>query len=416
MPSKLYIRIHGQKSAYYRKLHDASHMALVLDDILINKIANQGHASGPFKWRYMTQDKIIEMTKTLIAIPSTADNNPALHEAVAFIADFIASKQGLTVEKFASNGVPSILAYAGSERPDKFDILFNGHVDVVAGRPQDYTARVENGRLYGRGAYDMKLSAVIMAAVFYENALTTSKKIGLQIVADEEVGGFNGAHYQLKQGIPESDLAISGEMTDLQICNEIRGICWTEVNFKGKKAHSAYAWDGKNALAMANEFVQILLSQIPVPKQTTWTTTANVASISTSNQTYNLVPDNAKVCVDFRFTPEDERFKNRESVCRYIKTIAPDAQCAIKLISSAIEVSATNPSLQKLIGAFESATGKPSELIKRYGSSDARHFAEFGQNCVEFGPSGKGMHGDNEYALLESILPFKSTLEALINL
>lgn len=363
----------------------------------------------------MSQDKIIKMAQKLIAIPSTADNLPALQDAINFISNYLSKTKNITVEKYESKGKPSILAYAGAKRPKKFTILLNGHIDVVPSKPQGYLARVEGDKLYGRGAYDMKLAAVIMAVVFAENAQTAPKTIGLQIVTDEEVGGFDGAYHQLKQGIPKADIIIAGEMTDLQICNETRGICWAEVNFIGTKAHSAYAWDGKNALASANDFVQQLLKIMPVPNKTSWTTTANISAISTSNTVYNLVPDDAQVCIDFRFTPEDTRFASRKSVCKFIKSIAPNAECAkIKLMSPAVEVLPTNPALRGLMNAFQKATSREPELIKRYGSSDARHYAEFGQNCIEFGLSGHGLHSDNEYALISSIAPFKSTLETFI--
>lgn len=365
----------------------------------------------------MVHHNLINQAKELIAIPSTADNQPALHQAVDYIANIIAAHKGITIERFQDNGVPSLLAYPGTTRPKKFDILFNAHVDVVPGRPQDYNMRIEDGKMYGRGTYDMKLAALIMTNTFCQNATRAKKRIGLQIVADEEVGGYNGVYHQLAQGIPPADLVIAGEMTNLEICNETRGICWAEVTFSGKNAHGGYVWYGDNAIVKASDFVSKLAKAIPTPTVKTWATTANVASISTTNDIYNAVPDSAIVRIDFRFTPSDDRFKTQQGVVDLIKSMAhQDHTTVIKILSPGVAVPPDHPELTNLMTAYEQTTGKKAQLIKRYASSDARHFAEHNQHCVEFGLSGDGMHGDTEHVTLDSVEPFADTLKTLINL
>jgi succinyl-diaminopimelate desuccinylase len=235
----------------------------------------------------MTTDQLIEKTKQLIAIESTVHNKPALRVAVDFVADYVNQFEGITVERFESNGVPSFLAFAGPQRPAEFDMLFNGHLDVVPGHAPDFAPRVENGKLYGRGAYDMKMAALIMADVFCQEAATSPLALGLQIVADEEVGGYDGVRHQLDQGV-KSKFTVTGEMTDLGVCNDSRGLCWVEIAFAGVRAHGGHAWEGDNAIVKASSFAAAVLQKYPMPKERAWTTTANISAISTSNQIQSI--------------------------------------------------------------------------------------------------------------------------------
>ena len=116
----------------------------------------------------MRTEEIITQTKQLVAIPSTADNPVALHQAIAFVAAIIEKCPGITIERFERNGKPSLLAYKGTKRPDKFTILLNGHIDVVPGTAEQFTAIEKDGKLYGRGVLDMKGTALVLTNVFCE--------------------------------------------------------------------------------------------------------------------------------------------------------------------------------------------------------------------------------------------------------
>jgi succinyl-diaminopimelate desuccinylase len=362
----------------------------------------------------MTQEQIIEQAKRFIAIPSTVDNSVALHAAVDFIAAHIRSYEGITIERFEKNGVPSLLAYASDSRPDVFDVLLNGHVDVVPGAAADFEPFIRDGKLYGRGAYDMKLATLIMTDVFCQVAATSLSSIGLQIVADEEVGGYNGIRHQLDNGV-RAKFAIAGEMTELDVCYESRGICWTEVKFTGVKAHGGHAWHGVNAVTKAAAFTQNLLARYPMPKVPTWTTTANISSINTPNTTFNQVPEEATLKIDFRFTAENHDFTSKQTVIELVKSIDPTAEIvAFPVYEPAVYVPHENEDLQRLLRALRTTTHKNVALIQRHASSDARHFANEGIPCVEFGLSGGNLHADEEYANLDSVAKYRTALETFL--
>src|SRR5688572_22732928 len=102
------------------------------------------------------KSEILSLAKELISVPSSKENSQALHQVLD-----VARKQldGFTVEQFENNGIPSLLIYNSPTRPEKFKVILNAHLDVVPGRDEQYSPQEKDGKLYGRGTYDMKAAA-----------------------------------------------------------------------------------------------------------------------------------------------------------------------------------------------------------------------------------------------------------------
>lgn len=358
----------------------------------------------------MTTEQIIEHTKHLVNFQSAADKPGELSSANDYIAELLAADKELTVERFERNNTPSLLAYTKGKRPEKFDVILNAHLDVVSGRPDQFISQQKDGKLYGRGTYDMKTAAIIMTSVFLEKVHTSPFKLGLQIVTDEEIGGVNGTGYQVEQGV-RTDFFVAGEMTNGAICNQTRGLCWLEIKFRGKTAHGGYPWNGDNAVLQATRFAAKILEKYPTPKQETWGTSANIASITTENDTFNKVPDTATLKIDIRFTPDNAVFENEDTIRSFVSHIDPHAELRdIKSFAAAVNTPPSNPYLSKLLSAAEKAYKAPAPLIQRFGSGDGRYFAKYGTAIIEFGLSGGDAHGDNEHIDIDSIHPYQQSL------
>lgn len=351
--------------------------------------------------------EIIELAKSFISIPSTKENTEALYRvidrAVAELGEF-------TIERFEKNNVPSALIYSSAKRPEKFDLILNAHLDVVPGKEEQYKPYIKEGRLYGRGAYDMKTAAAVFIFLFKQYARTLPYHLGLQLVADEEVGGFNGTKHQVEQRV-RSSFTIAGEMTDYMIKHKAKGIYWVKLHTKGESAHGAYPWLGVNAIEKMNHVLNRLYQEYPIPKAEVWETTANVASISTKNTTFNKIPDECTVMIDVRYIPEDKEtvLKKFEAICGDIATIefvvnepshfTPHDHKAVTL-------------LQKVT---QSSVSDAGHLRFAHGASDLRHFNTYGMDGVEFGPVGEGMHTDHEYVKIESITTYRSILKTFLH-
>lgn len=364
----------------------------------------------------MTTPEIINQTKKLIAIPSTADSPEELQKALEFVANIVARHKNITIERFERNGKPSFLAYRKGQRPKTFDILLNGHVDVVPAKPELFRAYEKEGKLYGRGALDMKATTLVLTNVFCELVNEVPYNLGLQVVTDEEIGGHNGVRLQIEQDV-RANFVIMGEYANDRnvIYNAARGLCWAEIRFKGKSAHGGHLWHGSNAVVKAGEFAGAVLKRYPTPDKETWTTTASIANLSTPNDTYNKVPDSAILKIDFRFTQEDPVFQSRESLVDFIHELDPEAELVdTATFEPAVHVEELNPYVQGLAQAIEETTGIGAKFLGRPGASDGRHFALFNMDIIEFGPCGEGSHSNEEYLELNSLGEYQKILSTYL--
>ena len=348
-------------------------------------------------------EQILALTQDLIAIPSVNGNSQALQDV---LKRALKELPNYTLERFESRGTPSVLVYNTPVRPKKFKLILNGHLDVVPGKPDQYRVVEKEGKLIGRGTDDMKAATAVLILLFQELASKLKYPLALQLVTDEEMGGFDGVKYQIQKGVL-TDFFITGESTHLNLKNEAKGVVWARATAKGVTAHGAYPWRGENALWKLKPLMDALEKEFPVPKKETWQTTANLSFVSSGNQTYNKVPDEAALGMDIRYIPADSK-----SIIKKIESMTPKNVKLEFLEKEPFHY--TDPdfeplkSLKKIITKH---TGKKVDIVRGHGASDARHYSEQGIAGVEFGPIGGGLHSDNEWVNLESLNAYYSILK-----
>lgn len=340
-------------------------------------------------------ETIIALSKEFISIRSCAGNPDAL-DSILKLA--LTPLQDYTVEYFESNKVKSALVYNTKRRPEKFRILLNGHLDIIPGKDYQYKPRICGKKLYGAGSMDMKANAACLITVFKNIAHQLPYPIGLQLVTDEEIGGFNGTKYQIKNGV-KTDFVITGEPTGLNIVTKAKGILWVKITSAGKTAHGAYPWKGENAIWKMYEFLHSLQRKYPIPSEQKWATTVNLSSIDTNNISFNKIPDNCTIWLDIRFIPEES-----ESVMDQIKKLLPEGFLfEIVTKEPAFSVNFRNRYVKLLQETAEKTINRKVTLYGTHGSSDARHFMVAGCAGVEFGPSGGNIGGDKEWVDIASL-------------
>ncbi len=338
---------------------------------------------------------IISLSKQLISIPSTKENPQALDQVLTIakreLADF-------TVEEFSKDGVKSLLAYSGKIRPKRFRIILNAHLDVIPGKDNQYKPLEKDEKLYGRGAYDMKAAAAVEILVFKELAKKVSYPLGLQLVTDEEIGGFLGTKHQVEKSV-RADFTIAGENTDLDIINRAKGIVWAKITTSGKAAHGAYPWLGDNAIIKMAKIIETIQKNYPEPKKEIWATTINVSVIDSTNKTFNKVPDDCSIMLDIRYIPEDDK-----TIIPYLKSFTKNGiQVDIVLKEHCYMTDKNNSFVVFLNRSINSVLGKPAAILPHHGGSDIRHYNQVGDKGVEFGPVGQGHHTDNEWVDIKSL-------------
>lgn len=346
--------------------------------------------------------KLLELTQKLIAIPSESGKKEELEKILAAIAEELAE---FPRESFSENDHPSLLI-KNHKDAKKFRIILNAHLDVVPGKDTQYVPVEKDGKLFGRGAYDMKSGAAIMTQVFKDLAHKLPYDIALQIVTDEEVGGAEGVGLQLQKGL-RADFVITGEPSDFRIVHKAKGIYRIKITAHGKTAHGAYPWNGDNAIAKINTFLHTLWKEFPIPKGAVWESTINVARIATENTAYNKIPDECSIFLDVRYIPEE-----KESILEKIKRLVPENfTFEVVLHGASAYIDTTHPDVARLAKIVEKHTQKLPNLSYAHGASDLHLFAEYNILGIEFGPMGAGLHSDEEWVEIESLSTYYNILK-----
>lgn len=347
--------------------------------------------------------QILNLAEKLISIPSTKSNTVALTQVLEIVKQEL---KDFNFKEFEKDNIKSLLFFNTSFLPEKFKLILNGHLDVVEAKDNQYKPLQKGKKLYGRGAYDMKTAAATMIILFRELASKVNYPLGLQLVTDEEVGGFNGTKYQIEKGI-RADFVIAGENTDLKINHKSKGIIWLKITTRGKSAHGAYPWLGENAIWKMHKALNIIENLFPVPTEEVWYTTSNLSMIDTSNKAYNKVPDECTAFLDIRYIPPD-----KEKIVKQITdSLGEDFEVETVLKEPDHFTNESNEYIQSLSNSIKEITGANAELIKKHGGSDVRHYSMVGCDGITFGPVGDGHHSDNEWVGIKSVEDYYNILK-----
>jgi succinyl-diaminopimelate desuccinylase len=360
----------------------------------------------------MDTERFLVTAGELLAVQSTADRPGELHRALGFVLDFVGP--GFTVERFESGGKPSALVYPGSERPH-FQVILNAHLDVVPAPPGQFRPRREGARLYARGAQDMKVSALVEAQVFRELAGGLPYPLALQLVTDEEVGGRDGTLHQIEQGV-SGEFVVIGEHSGLRIVTDSKGMITAILRAVGRSAHSAYPWQGDNALVKLQRSLARLLAAYPVATEEAWRTTVNLARIETPNQAWNQVPAQAEAWIDIRYPPGDTDLngKTAQEITAYLATFCePGVTPLVNHADPPHHADQDRPEIRSLQQAARNQGYRP-DFLRKHGAADGRFYYQRGIDAVIFGVGGDGLHGPDEYADTATIAPYYRALREFI--
>jgi succinyl-diaminopimelate desuccinylase len=364
----------------------------------------------------MNTNELLEKTKELIAIPSVTKDLKNTRKAYDYMVHYLKERtksKDVTLEEFEKNGIPSFLAYRGKKRPDNFRVLFNAHIDVVDAKPQQFKAKIKDGKLYGRGSHDMKAAAVILADAFAEYVDKVPYALGYQVVTDEEVGGYDGALHQIEQGV-RADFVVCGECGRqthaYEIANEAKGIVFTEVVFRGRAGHGAYPWRNNSPITKATKFIEELHRRFPIPTEPYEGTTISVTGFHADGGAYTRIPDIATIRLDGRFVPGDPNFRSKAHFAALIEEIDPEAELQNFNMNAPLYSDPKNPLLLSLKASAEKVEGAKFSFVRRHATSDGRHYGEVGDQACEFGIAGEHQHGDEEHVTIEAFENYRNTM------
>lgn len=350
-------------------------------------------------------EEIVALTEKLIQIPSVTGDTEKSVEVLQVVKKELADH---AVTPFVEHSFPSLLY--SNQNTDKFKVILNAHVDVVPGEPGQFVPEIKDGKLYARGAYDMKGAAAVMIKVFNDLADQVDYPLGLQIVTDEEIAGGSCTLNQLKHGV-RTELAVIGECSsNLDIVHETKGLVQANLVASGTTAHGAYLWRGQNAILKMYEAINIIQQHYPTPKEETNETTINISKIGTSNQTWNKVPEDCVATLDIRFNKND-----KDTIVDALKSLLPEGvTLEIEQIRNAHYSDPNSTLIQTLHQVTKEVTGREHKIRNTYGGSDTMFFSQYGCDAVEFGPVGHGQHSGTEWVSIQSLADYYQILKKFL--
>jgi len=372
--------------------------------------------------------KTLALTEELIALSSVTPDDKGCQQRVIELL----TPLGFTCETIQSGSVTNLWARKGNTQPL---VVFAGHTDVVPTGPRaqwqsdPFMPTQRDGKLYGRGAADMKTSiaAMVVAVEEFTAAHPTHKgSIGFLFTSDEEGPATDGTVVvcnRLKERGERLDYCIVGEPTSAHelgdmIKNGRRGSMSGKLTVKGVQGHIAYPQLARNPIHLAAP----ALAELAVEKwddgneyylPTSW----QMSNIHGGTGASNVIPGEVVIDFNFRFSTAStsEGLQDRVHAILNRHGFEYDLQWTI---SGQPFLTARGELSEAICAAIKAETGIDTELSTSGGTSDGRFIAKICPQVIEFGPPNGSIHKIDEHIELRFIDPLKNiyrrTLENLL--
>ena len=320
-------------------------------------------------------------------------------------------------------------------RPGGKLLMFAGHTDVVPTGPLNqwhsdpFVPTHRGGKLYGRGAADMKTSIAAMVVAIEEFIAEhgeTCGSIALLITSDEEgpsVDGTVKVCEVLKQRGEVIDFCIVGEPTSVHrlgdmIKNGRRGSLTGKLSVKGVQGHIAYPQLARNPIHLvASALAELVRIEWDFGNEYFPPTSWQMSNIHAGTGAGNVIPGELVVDFNFRFSTESTPESLKSRVHAVLDNHALDYELAWTLSGEPF-LTPQGDLVKALSDAIRSETGVATELSTTGGTSDGRFISKICQQVVEFGPLNETIHKIDENVVVADIEPLKKiyrkTLEGLL--
>ena len=361
------------------------------------------------------REELTELTGRLVAIDSV---NPDLvpggageAEIARVVADWLEGA-GLEVERTElAPGRWNVVAVARGSGGGR-TLLLNGHMDTVgvAGMDAPFEPRVDDGRLHGRGAYDMKASlAAMMVAGARARSLGLRGDVIVSAVADEEVASIGSA--ALAADV-HADAAIVAEPTELRLAIAHRGFVWLDIETTGRAAHGSRPDLGVDAIAKMGR-VLVRLEELDralraEPTHPLLASGSLHASLVEGGQELSSYPERCVVRMERRTIP-GETPERVEQEIRGLLERAGDGDSDFRgdvrrtFAREPFDVGEGEAIVDLVRRHAGAVLGELPPLVGVPFWTDAALFAGAGIPTVLFGPRGEGAHATEEWVDLESV-------------
>ncbi len=372
-----------------------------------------------------TRDEMVAFAQELIRVPTVNPPGECYLPCAKVLGDALV-RDGFDVEYVSAEGRPEhtpshprvnvVGRKGGAHRPC---IHLNGHIDVVPvgdGWTRDpFGGVVEGGRLYGRGASDMKggIAAARFAVEGIRRAgVALAGSVEFSGTVDEESGGWAGVAHLASVGRLTRDrvdrVIIPEPLGVGQVCIGHRGVYWFELTTKGRIAHGSMPFLGVSAIDHMDEVLHQLrttlgpslarrITGMPVVPAGARQATLNVNSLwggqpHEAMQT-PCVADRCTAVFDRRFLLEESVDDVRREIADVLDDVrrrvpAFDCELRERLLVHPVATPSDSPLVASMRAAIEQVLGTRAEIVASPGTYDHKHVTRIGgiTECIAYGP------------------------------
>jgi acetylornithine deacetylase len=404
------------------------------------------------------QEFLIDLTRRLVRIPTVNPKfeiDPELNREPELQQVLRAELDGLGMETEITEvfpGRPNVTGtLAGSEHRS---LILNGHVDVVPIGERSlwsidpFGAEMRDGRIYGRGALDMKGGVAINVAVaraIRDLGLHLDGRLEIHAVVDEEAGGFGSIDLVRRGRLGKAVIVTEPTWNTVQPAEG--GLDWVRVTIRGRSAHAGWRYNeiypqrvtpdrlqpGVNALELAVRFVSAVQAYerdrgtrkaahpLLPPGVNTISPSVMIAGAGTGPDGLPKVltnpaitPDLAVVDFDLKFLPNEKPAEVRREFEALVHAFAqmdswlrdnpPTVQWELGgLHFPPMDTPLDHPLVTSMVGNRK-ALGLETKIEGFVAVSDIAHYAGTGMAGVLHGPAGAGLHGTDEFVDVASLV------------
>jgi len=357
----------------------------------------------------------VELLKTLVAIKST--NPPGNEDEIAAVVRGFLVENGIDATLLPlEEGRSSVVARIPGSEPGS--IVLCGHLDTVKVDEEKWSVppfegQIEDEKIYGRGTADMKGGVAIIleiAKLITREDVSLNKSLVLVLTADEE-WAYRGAASVAQSGlIDDAEFLLITEPTAGQAYIGQKGELWVEATFYGKAAHGAVPELGVNTILPAAAFCLELAAVAEGFKEQEGRgrTSLNIGQFNGGWQV-NVVPDTARVKLDFRLISKEEKARVLNLVQKLGNKTATraGARFSSKVLNYKAPIVSDfhNPYVRNFLRAVATVTGSvPKEEIAPYSTDAVAIIPKLGIPVVIYGPGSIAQaHQLDEFLELSSL-------------
>jgi succinyl-diaminopimelate desuccinylase len=402
-----------------------------------------------------SKENLIRLCQELIRFETINPPGKKYQPCVEYIGNRLKSS-GFSVEYIRARGTPGDCAdfprynvvarfETGHQGPC---VHFNSHIDVVEtgdGWSRDpFGAEIENGRIYGRGACDMKgglAASIIAVEALITSGIELKGAIEISGTADEESGGLGGVAYLAELGYFSKDrvdhVIIPEPLNVDRVCLGHRGVWWAEIETHGRIAHGSMPFLGECAIrhmgAVVASFEDKLYpamaarhTKMPVVPEGAKQSTLNINSIHGGQEEGNeglpapCVADSCRMIIDRRFLVEEDLDVVKGEISEILCELETSREGFKYEIRDILEVvpSMTDknaPVVKATAAAIEEVLGKVPDFVCSPGTYDQKHIDRIGKlkDCIAYGPGILELaHQPDEYVVIEDMINSSKVMAA----